>query len=766
MKFIRINGRVIELTGGLIHGAGDEERLSPRLLSLLGYLVENTDRVLTRDELIEAVWGHLEAATDDSVNVAVSSLRKAIGDDRRPHRILRAIPRRGYWFESKGFERIDEREAQRRVGIERDSADVSDRSGSMSLRRRWAPVAAGIATLAVVATLWLADERMSRSSDPDGTAPLGTIPVDRAVAVLPFTDMSATGDQQPFADGLVDRIIHMLTLSPELDVVARTSSFAFRNTQSGIGDIAERLNADAILEGSVQRDEENIRVLAQLINAETELHIWSRTYDKPIGDLFVLQDQIANDVARTMTDSLLPERDTPQADSLPVWERITQGHFALDRGTLEGAELAMDYFRQALDLQPENVEALIGMVDAIGLRRSHSGRSSESEEVDLADEFLERAREIAPESTLVQRAIGDRHFNQGREDEAVATYLRVIERNPSAAIAWRNLGRSLFRKAAYEDAIEPLRTAVRLDPFSVRNSVGLAAGEWALGRAEEALFQLRRIIADRPGFPQAHNRLATYLTQTGETGQAMRHILRARELDPDSAQRGFRVCEFWLQLGDVDRAEACADELLAKHDLPFLGRYLRQIIHGFRHDWDANLVELEAIYEMNRRDPLTRTLLAQSYSRFDDCPLALDVLEESFPELFADPPEMNPTLLFAAKTVIYCLQQSGQKQRAEALLQPYADWVERIRHERGPWLVIGIEPAWVHAFKGEYDAAIAVLEELVDSGWRYYWFTLDTYPSFRPIYDDPRFIELNERLYEGVREQREWFEANRDEPLT
>jgi len=480
-------------------------------------------------------------------------------------------------------------------------------------------------------------------------------------------------------------------------------------------------------------------------------------------ELFALQDEIANEVARTMSNSLLPERDTPHADSQRVWELITQGRFAMDRSTLESANLAQDFFRQALDLQSDNVEALIGIVDAISMGRS-LGPMGGPNETDITEPYLERARLLAPDSALVARATGDWHFRHRRAEEAIAAYRQAVSLNPNDAAAYRHLGRTLYRQGRYEDAIEPLRTAVRLDPFSGTGSVWLADAFWAVGRAEEALFRLRRIIADQPDLAQAHDRIATYLAQTGETALAMRHILHARQLDPDSARRWFRVCEFWLQLGDDQAAEQCTDELLAEHDIPFYGQYLRQILLGFRGQWEEHHRALEAIRELDRPDPLTLSLLAQSYSR-SDCPRALELLNDSFPGLFRNPPEVNPTQLMAAKTAIYCLQQTGRASEAGPLLQAFSDWVERTRNEQGPWLVAGYEPAWVHALKGDYEAALDELEALVDDEWRYYWWGLDYYPSFAPIVDHPRFHALQDKLEVGVRQQREDFEARRNEPL-
>ncbi|MGK7296598.1 MAG: tetratricopeptide repeat protein [Candidatus Wenzhouxiangella sp. M2_3B_020] len=757
MTYIAVNDRVIDLEGGQVHHRGEATQLSPRLLTLLNYLVGHAGKVLSRHELIEGVWGHLEAATDDSVNVAVSSLRRAIGDDRRPHRILKAVPRRGYRFEPE-FERLNADEAAERRMTEASGppvADAADSRTSIDLFGRAAIIAL---VLAVAAAVWW----LQPWSDNDSGAVAAS---GSAVAVLPFADMSVEGNQGPFADGLVDRIIHMLTLSPELDVVARTSSFAFRDSDAGIGEIADRLQVDAVLEGSVQHADDTVRVLAQLIDAETERHIWSRTYDRPAGELFELQDEIANEVARTMSDSLLPERDTPHAESQRVWQLITKGRFALDKFTLESATEAVGHFRTAVELEPNNVEALLGLFDALGMQRSRGAMRTRHDDTDIREPYLLRARELAPDSAMVLRATGNWHFNHGRVDDAVAAYRRAVEVNPNDALAWRHLGRTLWRQARYDDAIEPLRTAVRLDPFSGLGNVWLADAFWAVGRAEEALFRLREFIEERPEFPQAHDRIATYLAQTGETARAMRHIIRARELDPGSAPRHFRVCEFWLQLGDDESAEQCTDEFAAAHDAPFREHYLRQIIHAFRGEFEEQIRHLEAAVALGNPDPLTPALLAQAYS-VDDCPRALDLLEQRYPMLFAPEPDLNPTLLLAAKTGIYCHQQTGRAEQAEPLLQAFSDWVERTRIEQGPWLVAGIEQAWLHALKGEHDAALASLEELVDDEWRYYWWGLDYYyPSFRQLRDREEFRQLIERLENGVQTQRQQFEAHRNVPL-
>ncbi|MBY6205480.1 tetratricopeptide repeat protein [Halomonas denitrificans] len=785
MRNIEIRGRAIDLEGGRIVQDGQERFLAPRLLALLAYFVEHAGDVLSRDDIIENVWGHLEAASDDSVNVAVSSLRRELGDTRRPHGVIVAVPRRGYRLVPEAVSDL----AGRPMPVA-DHADSPAEGGTIPpphpQRARGPRAGVALALAAALALAVAAPFLFDRADDvPSGeeiavdarpAEPGGPVAGDPApaskpagqtrpsVVVLPFLDMSAGSDHRFFADGLVDRITHMLAQSPELEVVARTSAFAFQGRDVSIREVADRLGVDAVLEGSVQRDGDTVRVLAQLIETGNERHLWSRTYDRPLDDLFDVQDEIANLVSDTLTDTLLADTVTAHPENQQVHDLITRGRFAADNFTLASATEARALFERALELDPDNVEALVRLVDAIGMQRSQGPMRTREDVHDFTEEYIDRARRIDPDHPLVIRATGDWHFRSGRIDEAIASYRRAVELNPNDPIAQRGLGRILFRDGRYEDAIEPLRTAVRLDPFAGIGVVWLADAYWAQGRAEEALFRLRRIIRDRPDFPLAYDRLATYLAQTGETGEAMRYILRQRELDPDSGARWFRVCEFHLQLGDSDSARRCTDALAAEHDLPLRIPYLRQAIAAFEGDWDEHVEQLETIYALGNREPMSKALLAQAYS-MTDCNAALEVLRESFPELFEAAPQVDPTRLIAAKTAVLCLRRQGTSVQDGPLLEALADTIERTRVEKGPWMVAGYERVWLLTLQGRDEDALDEFETLVRSGWRYYWWGLESLPVFDRLRDHPRFRAALEALGDGVAAQRAYFEQRRDEPL-
>lgn len=760
MDCIEIRGRSIDLTTGLVVQDGEEHYLAPRLLALLNYFVAHRGEVLSRDRIIVAVWGHLDAATDDSVNVAVSGLRRELGDTRRPHRVLQAIPRRGYRMVPESIATGPGSDT-----VPANRAAPTRQEPSARLRRSPAAAIALVLVVMVSGALLLHDDR-GEGSELSTEVPAAVATPDRpSVVVLPFLDMSPAGDQQFFADGLVDRITHMLAQSPDLEVVARTSAFAFRGEDVSIRDVADRLGVDAVLEGSVQRHDDTVRVLAQMIETGSETHLWSRTYDRPLTDLFDVQDDIANLVSRTLTDTLLAESVMRHPVNDQAHELVTRGRFTLDEFTLDAATRARQLFERALELDPENIAALIGFIDAVGMQRSQGALRTADDVDDFTEDYLERAQRIDPDSPLVIRATGDWHFRNGRLDEAERSYLEAVRRNPNDAFSYASLGWVRFRRADYEPAIEALRTAVRLDPFSGLANVWLADAYWAVGRSEEALFRLRRIIRDRPDFPQAYGRMASYLAQTGATGEAMRFALRQQALDPSSPTRLFHVCESYLQIGDIETARDCTERLDREHALPLRTPLLRSIIAQFEGDHDARVAQLEAIYALGTREPSTKAMLAEAYAR-TDCSRALSVIEASFPELFVVDPEILPMNMAAAYTAAFCLKRSGKAGQARPIVSTLEEFLARTRVERGPWQVIGYERAVLAMLKDDPAGALAELEDLIEGGWRYSWWGLENLVVFESLHEHPRFRELLRQLHRSVDAQREHFLRHRDEPLT
>lgn len=756
-QVITINDRVIDLNSGEIVHAGQAEQLPPRLLSLLKHFIAHRNQVILRDDLIASVWGHLEAASEDSVNVAVSALRKALGDLHRPHHIIKTVPRRGYRFvhdETLAPDAMTEAAGAAAAPV----AMLKPQTPAL-VPRRWLLL---LVILALLPTLWLLlPEPANNSLHGGGNAVEDELP---SVAVLPFTDMSNNRNQSQFADGLVDRILHMLTETRDMRVVARTSSFAFRDSPLGIGDIGRQLGVDAVLEGSVQHDGEQMRVVAQLIDVDNEQHIWSRTFDRESAELFALQDDIANAVTASMVDSLLPASVLQPPVNRTVYDLNTRASFEIERFTVASLKRGRKLLQQALQLDPDNLDSLLLLIQAEKMLRTQ-GPMRQPGDTDIVLPHLQRAIELAPNDPGVLLAQGDWQFGEGKPELAVASYRQAIAQKPNFADAYTRLGRVLYRIGRMEEADDMLDMARRLDPVSPLVAVWQADALWAIGRAEEAVFQLRKNLQLFPDFPLTYDRLATYLLQQGESGLAMRYILEQHHIDPDSPVRWFRLCEFYLQLGDDMSAETCTDELASQHQLPVRLPYLRQILHSFRGEWQAQQEILESIIVMHPYNPLNQSLLAQSYTFSGDCDQAEQVLQKSYPGVYADPPQITPPMTLAAISAAYCALQDGADPETSPLLQKLTENLERMRLAQGPWQVTGHERARLLAMQGKHHDALQELDKLINSGWRYYWWGLDAYPEFATLADRPEFIALQQQLEAGVMAQRAWFEANRDVQL-
>lgn len=755
---------IVDLDTGEIVGRDGRpiEMLAPRPLGVLRFLVARRGDAVSRDDLLEGVWGHLEAGSEDSVNVAISSLRRVLDDQKRPYRVIQTLPRRGYRY----------------AGPEPAAKPALPAAGEgpVQARRTWrrpwlVPVAVPVVLLVAAAVaFWLPNGRESTVRAKLRDAPVGTLddsieppvlPRDPGIAVLPFQDLSMEGDQGAFADALVDSILHMLAQIPDLRVVARTSSFAFKGKQADIEEIAARLRVTAVLEGSVQRASDRIRVTAQLVDDEGA-HIWSRVYEREAGDLFDIQDDIAAAVSRELQFSLVPTASPP--GNLAAFEQIARGWNALRQDTFESAVDAQAFFERALELAPDSVDATIGLARAMAQEARLGGYGNDRPGFQRYEALIERAYEMAPDDPRAVKIRGDLAFTLGNREAAETLFRRATELGPSYVDAWTSLGRTLWRRGAFDEALDTLRVAHDLDPLSDMVNAMLADAYWSVGRAEEAMARLRENIERNPDFARYYDRMATYLSQIGQTGDAMRYIQVPRRLDPDSGRRWFRACEFHNQLGDPDAAEACVDGLEAAHGMPDWVLYLRQQIAGLRGDWARSRELLLQLREQAPEMELIPVLAAMSHASVD-CDAALAPLEAAYPEFFADPPGLEPIYVMGAEFAVHCLQEVGRETQAEALLSAVEKTVERMRLMRAPHYVSGLEGVVLLALQGRHDEALTAFERAVDSGWRYYWWGLDQYPMLDPIREHPRFKAALERLREGVEAQREYWEQHRDVPL-
>ena len=366
-----------------------------------------------------------------------------------------------------------------------------------------------------------------------GPAP-STVP-EKSIAVLPFVDMSEKKDQEYFSDGLSEELIDLLAKTQGLEVIARTSSFYFKGKQATIGEIAKTLNVAHVMEGSVRKSGNTIRVTAQLIRASDGVHIWSETYDRDLKDVFKVQDEIALGVVQKLKLTLLPATPAASARTVnPEAHRLyLQGRYFRDRDTSEDLAKAEDCFRRALALDPSFAPAWAGIA-IIATRRVANGYITQAEGLAVSREAASKAIELDSKSGEAYAALGLAYMMAHEWPQADATLASARDIDPtdssvfmSSAVLARTLGRD-------EDAIALFRQALEHDPLNLLARRYLARTLCFAGQTAEAEAEIRQVLDTNPAQPGAHYDLGRILMAKGQLDAAA----AAFEAETDASWKG------------------------------------------------------------------------------------------------------------------------------------------------------------------------------------------------------------------------------------
>ncbi|HKJ18754.1 MAG TPA: tetratricopeptide repeat protein [Xanthomonadales bacterium] len=612
----------------------------------------------------------------------------------------------------------------------------------------------------------------------------------RSIAVLPFTDMSAEGDAEYLGDGLADTLLHVLAQINGLKVAARTSSFAFRNTEQLISDIAWELGVAHVLEGSVQRSGDQVRVIAQLIEAVNGSHLWSRTYTGAMDELFQFQDEIANEVVRALEVSLL-QSDADQLENryrpeIAAYDQLVLGRYAMGKGTVEGLQAAVDYFERAIELDPNYALPHVYLADtygwleiyAFGLQDTFSGLPTPPTQ-GLQRPLLEQALRLDPASGEAYASLAAIEHDEAK---AEAGFLRAIELTPNYANAYLWYSKFLgVRQGKYEEALTQIEKALELDPLSDLVRFNYAKAVWATGRAEKAMSIMLENVKSNPDFPYNYKRMARWKAQTGQATEAMRWIMALRELEPESPSHWGEFggeCFMWALLGDGARADQCEEEFAAAFPESVTAKARLAANAGNVTSWGVPRDSTPGNYSFEPMLELYRELVeAEPYNDYRAnqlafaCQLAgeyeelLMVVEATHPELFEENPVVTGETIWPAMMASVGAQRTGDEALMHRLLDAIDSAISGMRLIAGPGFTNGIENVEVAAMRGETDKALRLLREALDQNWRFLWNFMPYNPSLESIRDDPRYQEMWEEIVADIDQQRAEYYELQDEPL-
>src|SRR5689334_21107382 len=427
----------------------------PQVFDLLVYLVENRERVVSRDDLLKAVW-HGRIVSESTLASHINAARKAIGDSGQAQRLIRTVARKGFRF----------------VGEVRETKPSGDAASGDAASMGRAPAA-----------------------PEEVTAEPPALPDRPSIAILPFANLSGDPAQDYFADGVVEDIISALSRIRWLFVIARNSSFTYKGHAVDVKQVGRTLGVRYVLEGSLRKAEKRVRITGQLIDATTGGHIWGDRFEGMLGDIFELQDQVTVNVvgaiARQLEQAEIERARRKPTESLDAYDYYLRGMAGLHLWTREGSEEALLHFYRAIELDPSFASAY-GMAARCFTQRKSSGwMTDRQQEVTETVRLARQARDLGREDAVALSGAGFAlAYVAGEVDEGATLIQRALVLNPNLAWAWYFSGWVKIYLGEPETAIQHATQAMRLSPNDTHlfNMQAVAAyGHLYAGRFNEAV---------------------------------------------------------------------------------------------------------------------------------------------------------------------------------------------------------------------------------------------------------------------------------------
>lgn len=580
---------------------------------------------------------------------------------------------------------------------------------------------------------------------------------EKSIAVLPFVNLSADPGQAYMADGISEELLNSLARLSGLKVVGRQSSFLFRGEDRDFREIGERLDVAALLEGSIRKSGNMLRITARLVNAADGYQLWSATYDREMADIFAIQDDISGAIVAALkvllVDGGVPEPRVARTANPEAYDLYLQGRQHFRRRTFQDIKQARDYFKRTIESDPEYVPAYASLVSTLLLlSRQGFGDTSFDDILAEALPLIVRALEINPGLAETHASLGLLRRLEGDFLAAEPALKRAIELSPNMANAHLWLYITYDIEGLHAKAFEVLQRTFELDPLAPVVGANMAAELWSRGRNEEALIAAGRVIQVAPENPMGYGRAGRINWTRGNLADALGWYRKIEENAPGDPISLRETGYLYLNLGDYGMAERY---------LPDDWRHLAFLAEGKIEQAQQDIRAL-----LPERSGERRAIVAAARTEIwaGNYAAARSLLEPLAKgrKSGRGPLFLRANIVFwdpaiGASDLVLARQKTGDQAGADELLAQVRVYFARLRSEGLSHPAIAYQFARILALEGRPDEALAELQDAITRGWRF-WYTAGD-PLLSSLHDRPEFSALISEMDALVAAERGKLEA-------
>ena len=592
-------------------------------LEILVLLLEHRDEIVTRDQIVSRIWGPgVFLDTDNSIRGAIRKLRQVLKDDAETPRFIQTITGQGYrfiapvvdpketttlevsdaapgagvvgtlaseldgWLQSRRLRLVDE--AQDPLAPKPAHAETSHHH-----TRFVVPAVVFVLACVCLVTIWLWQRQSSHAINSTRKIVL---------AVLPFENLSGDPEQEFFSDGLTEEMIAQIgKLSRDrLSVIARSSVAKYKNGKATAGEIGKELKADYLVQGSVRRSFDRVRITVQLIQPTNQTDLWTESYDRELKDVLAVQDSVVRSIAGQIHLALSEEQKTqlatPRQTKPEAYVAYLKGRYYWSKRTAESMEKAEPYFQQAIDIDPTYAEPYSGLADCNSGLAWH-GFKSPSDALPKAEQAARKAVEIDPQSAEAHASLGLVLSHRWDWAGAESEFKRALELDPQYANAHHWYGDYLSMRGRHEDAIAEARRALELDPLNLMISTWLGRRYYLSGNYSSAVAQNRDSVELDTNFAAAHLQLGQDYIQADSFIEGVKELRLAASLSGHDPLYAAQVAAALAARGQSREALRIVHELEVTSKTRYVSPYAVAQIYAALGSEQETLQWLQAAYD-------------------------------------------------------------------------------------------------------------------------------------------------------------------------